>query len=316
MMMSSALLIGSPVHIGHDKIDAGNDGNQVGHHEAAAYLRDHLQVRERRCPDARAVGASATIADQIIAVEPRGGFDAHRNLTRRNHRPPTGTQEGVDQGLNVEVAARPAGWGCEWMLGLVGAWGHVVHALANDTQALADLLHAHRTAVIAVTIDRNGHLEIEVLVATVGSLLAVVPLHAGGAQAGTCDAPVERLAGGVDTYSLGAALDDVVVQHHAIVVLQARRHEVEQFANRLVPPSGKILGHPSNPEPARMHAGSADRFDDIEHTLPLNEHVEHWRQLSDILGVGAIEQKMAGYPEQFAEHHSNDLHPHSKHDTG
>src|SRR5690606_40531705 len=76
-MMSSALFIGSPVHIGHDEIDAGNDGDQVSHHEAATDLRDHLQVRERGRSDARAIGPCATIADQIVAVKSLGGLNAH-----------------------------------------------------------------------------------------------------------------------------------------------------------------------------------------------------------------------------------------------
>src|SRR5665213_1064248 len=93
--------VSSTVDIGHHKINAAKDGDQIRHHGASAHQRDHLKMRERRRPDAGPIRHRAAVADQVVAIEALGGFDADAGLARRYHRPPAHIQKMCDEGLDV-----------------------------------------------------------------------------------------------------------------------------------------------------------------------------------------------------------------------
>ena len=59
---------------------------------------------------------------------------------------------------------------------------HVVHALLDDAQALAHLLDATTAAVVAVAMLAGGDVELELLVARIGPLLAKIPFEAARPQ--------------------------------------------------------------------------------------------------------------------------------------
>ena len=66
---------------------------------------------------------------------------------------------------------------------MTGPAGQLGQGLLDDAQALADLLHAHEVAVVAVADGADGHVEVVLLVARVGMVLAHVVGDAGAAQA-------------------------------------------------------------------------------------------------------------------------------------
>ena len=68
------------------------------------------------------------------------------------------------------------------MITLVGPLRHVVQALANYAQALADLLHTHCGAIIGIALVAQRHLEFELVIAAVGPVAAQIEVHASGAQ--------------------------------------------------------------------------------------------------------------------------------------
>src|SRR5665213_394042 len=92
--------VSSTVDIGHHKINAAQDGDQIRHHGVSTHQRDHLQMRKRRCPDARPIGHRTAVTDQIVAVEALGGLDADAGLAGRYHWPPTYIQEVCDEGFD------------------------------------------------------------------------------------------------------------------------------------------------------------------------------------------------------------------------
>ena len=54
-----------------------------------------------------------------------------------------------------------------------------------------------------------------------------------------------------------------------------------------------------------MHPEAANRFDDLEHALAICEHVEHGRELPNVLRHGAEEYEMAGDPKEFRQQLGN-----------
>ena len=74
----------------------------------------------------------------------------------RYHRAPADVEEVVYQGLYILQRALLGRRCGQAVVALVGALGHIVQALANDAQALADLLHPHYSPVIAVALVPSG----------------------------------------------------------------------------------------------------------------------------------------------------------------
>src|SRR6185437_16693440 len=75
--------VSSTIDIGHHKINAAQDGDQIRHHGALTHQWDHLKMRERWRPDACPVRHRAAVTDQIVAVEGLRGLDADAGLARR-----------------------------------------------------------------------------------------------------------------------------------------------------------------------------------------------------------------------------------------
>src|SRR5665213_2495044 len=142
----------STVDIGHHKINAAKNGDQIRYHRPSAQQRDHLKMRKRRCADACPVGHRAAVADQIVAVETLGGLDTDAGLARRDDRPPAHIEEMCDEGFDVVHRMVFEGRRGQRVSRLIGTLGHVLEALPHDAQALAHLLNAHGGAVVTVAV--------------------------------------------------------------------------------------------------------------------------------------------------------------------
>src|SRR5665213_3086815 len=275
--------VSSTVDIGHHKINAAQDGDQIRYHRASAHQRDHLKMRKRRCADACPVGHRAAVADQIVAVETLGGLDADARFARRDDWPPAHIEEMCDEGFDVVHRMVFEGRRGQRMPRLVGTLRHVLEALPHNAQALAHLLDAHGSAVVAVAVLAGWNVEFELFVTRIGPLLPIIPLEATGPKPGAGHTPIDRFFDVVGADALGTSLEDAVLHHERIVLVEPRRHVIEEFPNQTVPALRQILRNPADAEPARMHPESADRLDDFEGALTIGEHIEHRRHGADIL---------------------------------
>ena len=98
------------------------------------------------------------------------------------------------------------------MIRLVRTIRHAVHALFDDAQALPHFLHTDHRAVVAVAMSGGGNIELELLVARIGLLLAKIPLETAGPQSRSGDAPLDRFFRGEAADSFGACLKDAIAQ--------------------------------------------------------------------------------------------------------
>ena len=193
------------------------------------------------------------------------------------------------------------------MIRLVVPGGHVLEALVDDAQALAYLLDAHQRAVVAIALPGDGNVEVELVVARVGPLLAKIPIETAGPQAGAGDAPVDGLRRGVGADALGARLEDAVLHHDLVVFREPVRHVVDEVPHHALPALGQVVSDAADAEPARVHASAAHRLDDVEDALAVVERVEDRGKGPHVLGEGAIPHQMTGNAEQLAHHHSDHL---------
>src|SRR5512135_3840789 len=111
---------------------------------AAADRRDHLDVGERGRPDAEPVRQNSAVADQVIAVSALGRLDPVEGLSRRDDRAPAHAQEMPDQRLDVGERPLLERRSRQRVPRLIVPGGHVLDALLDDPQALADLRDAHQ----------------------------------------------------------------------------------------------------------------------------------------------------------------------------
>ncbi len=81
----------------------------------------------------------------------------------------------------------------------------------DDTEALAEFFHAAEVAVVAVAVDTDGDVELDLVVGVVGLGFAHVPGDAGAAQHDAAEAVVEGIGGGDDADADGPAFPDAVV---------------------------------------------------------------------------------------------------------
>ena len=144
---------------------------------------------------------------------------------------------------------------------LVRPLGHVVQALFDNAQALADFIDAHPGAVVAVAVAVHRHVEIKTLVSAVGAIPAHIEVHARGAQARPGDAPVQGFFAGVDADALGALFEDAVVHGHLFEVIEARGHPVHKIFDHGLPALGQVLGDATNPKPGGVHTPAGNRLD-------------------------------------------------------
>jgi hypothetical protein len=96
-----------------------------------------------------------------------------------------------------------------------------------------------------------------------------------------------------------ARLGDAASQHQGVVVVESRREVGHEVAHERLPALGQVFSHAAEAKPAGVHAGAGDRRRHVVDALAVAEHVEDGRQRADVLGEGAVEQKVAVHPVEL-----------------
>ena len=81
----------------------------------------------------------------------------------------------------------------------------------NNAEGLTELLHAAEVTVVAVTVDADWDVELDLVIGVVWLGLADIPWYTGTAEHDTGEGEVERIGGGDLSNALGAADPDTVV---------------------------------------------------------------------------------------------------------
>ena len=72
----------------------------------------------------------------------------------------------------------------------------------DDVEGLAELLHTAQVSVVAVAIDADGNVEVDLVVCVVRLALPDIERHAGASEHDTGEGEVERLGGRDNTDTL------------------------------------------------------------------------------------------------------------------
>ena len=177
---------------------------------AADHVREGLVDVEAGGAHLDPPGALAPVAHDVVAELPVGPLRVAVDLALGRQDALVDQLEVVHEGFDVRVDLGLGRYGHALVVGDDRALGQLRQRLLDDPQALAHLLHAHEVAVVAVAHRPHGDVEVVLLVAGVGMVLAHVVGDPGAAQARADPAPVERVLPAHDADALEAVHEDHV----------------------------------------------------------------------------------------------------------
>ena len=193
------------------QIHRPNDGDGIRQHMAPADLIKAPQMRKPRRPNLTPIRSLTAIADDEDTHFTLRCFDRAVGFSWRDCVAFCEEQEVVDERLHVFLH-RCAGRGGDFVVfDSDGARGHLVQALVDDAEGLAELLHAAEVAVVAVAVDTHRDIELHLIVCVVRLAFADVPGDTASSEHHAGEGVVEGVGGGDDADPLGPTLPDSVV---------------------------------------------------------------------------------------------------------
>jgi hypothetical protein len=196
------------------QIHGTNYGDGIGQQVTLADMIETTQVSESRSTDVASIRTLTTVTDNINTHLTLGSLNDRVSLARGNSVALCVQEEVVDESLHVLLHGGTGRRGDLVVLDTDRAPRHLVQALVDDAQGLAELLHSAEVAVVAVAVLADGDVELNLVVGIIGLALSDIPGHAGTSQHDTGEGEIESLGGGDDTNAPQSLDPDTVVGKH------------------------------------------------------------------------------------------------------
>lgn len=224
----------------------------------ARHLVEAAQVSETRSANLAAVRPLRAVGDDKDTHLTLRGLDGAVGLSRRDGVTLGVEQEVVDESLHVLLHGGTGRRGDLVVLDLDGASGHLVQALVDDAEGLTEFLHTTEVTVVAVTVDADGNVELDLVVCVVGLRLADVPGNTGATKHDTGERVVESISGADDTNTLGTADPDTVVGQKLLGLVDAVTELGGPLVDVVKKTNGKILGNATRADVGSVKTGTRD----------------------------------------------------------
>src|SRR5690606_31040244 len=133
-----------------------------------------------RSPDLETVWFVRTVGNQIDTEFTFWMLNCRIRLTSRHMKALSKQLEVMDHGLHVTLHLLTQRRRNLVIVGNNRTWvlTQPIHALFNDAVGLAHLLYTHQISVIAITVDADRDIEIQLIIHSVGLLLTQIPGNA------------------------------------------------------------------------------------------------------------------------------------------
>jgi hypothetical protein len=204
-------------------------------------LVEASQVGEAGSANLASVGSFGTVRDDEDTHLTLGGLDGRVGLTRGNGVTLAVKQEVMNESLHVLLHGSTRGRCNLVVLYLDGSRGNLVQALEDDAEGLTELLHAAEVAVVAVTVDTDGDIELNLVVSIVRLRLADIPWDTRATKHDTSERVVESISGRNNTNTLGTALPDTVIGQQLLSLVNAVTELSGPLVDVVKDTDGKIL---------------------------------------------------------------------------
>lgn len=167
-------------------------------------------------------------------------------------------QEVVDEGLHVLLHGSTRRRGDLVVLNLDGAGGHLVEALVDDAEGLAEFLHSAEVSVVAIAIDTDWHIEFDFAISVIRRRLANVPWDSGSSEHNTREGEVESISGGDDTDTTKTVDPDTVVCQHFFGFIDTVAELGGPLVDVVEQADGDILGDATGSDVCGVETGARD----------------------------------------------------------
>ena len=258
------------------------------------------EIDEGRGADLETIRHAAALRVDVEAKFPLGVLGGKVNLTLGGFDALGGHDEVVNEFLHTHHDALFLG---ERRLGIDDvdvAFGHGFDHLTDDLDRLTNFFHSDEIAVVAITVFRNGDIELVFLVAEIRAVPAKVTVDATGAQIW----PRHAVADGVffaDHSDITHALEvDLVLVEKSGNFAHRCFAFVEELKNILIESFGKVADLAADAGVGSGESRSGDFLTEVVDFFALGEGVEEDGHRADVHGANAHSQHVGGNAGQFA----------------
>lgn len=235
-----------------------DDSNSVSKQVTPRDLVKASQVCETRGTDLAPIRPLGAIRDNVDTHLTLWRLNSAVRLTRWDSVALAEEQEVVNERLHVLLHGSPWWWGDLVVLDADRAGGDLVETLVDDAQGLAELLHTAEVAVVAVAVDADGDVELDLVVGVVGLRLTNVPGDAGTAEHDAGEGVVESVGGGNDTDALGTTLPDAVVGQELLGLVNAVAELGGPLVDVVEEAEWQVLGNTTWTDVGGVETGAGD----------------------------------------------------------
>lgn len=235
-----------------------DNSNSVCQQVTTRNLVESTQVSKSRSTDLAPVGSLAAVTDQVYTHLTLGSLNSRVSLSR-GHGVTLGEQkEVVDQCLHVLLHGRTGRRRDLVVFHLDGTSGHLVQALDDDTEGLTELLHTAEVTVVAVTVDTDGDVELDLVVGIVGLRLADIPGHTRATEHDTGETHVQSILSIHDTNTLGSGLPDTVIREEFLDFIDTVTELGGPLVDIVKKTKGKVLRDTTRTDVRRVETGTGN----------------------------------------------------------
>ena len=166
----------------------------------------------------------------------------------------------VDQSLHVFLHGCPRRGGDFVILDSDGAGGHLVEALVDDAEGLAEFFHAAEIAVVAVPVHPDGDVKLHLVVRIVRLAFAYVPGYTAASKHDAGERVVESVSSGDDTNALGPAFPYSIICEQFLGFVDPVSKLSRPLVDVVKEAKGEVLVDAARTDVGCMKAGAGDTF--------------------------------------------------------
>lgn len=242
--------------------------------------------------------------------------DTHLSLWRLNGRVSLSWWDSVTLGEEQEVVNECLHvllHGCSWwwrdlvVLNTDWAGWHLVQALVNDAEGLTELLHTAEVTVVAVTVNTDWNVELDLVVCVVWLGLADIPWNTGSTEHDSSEGHVEGVSCRNLTNTLGTADPDTVVGKKLLGLVDAVTELGGPLVDIIQKTNWDILVNTTWSDVGGVETSSGNTLVELHQLLSLLETPQERSQSSNIHSVGQDRHKMVKDTGDLSEESSDPL---------
>jgi len=225
---------------------------------ASGDMIESCKMRKSRCPDVNAVRALTSIADHIHAHLSLRSLDRRVGVTRGHSVSLGEQQEVVDQGLHVLLHGSTGRRGDLVVLDLQRTRGHLVEALVDDPERLTELLQAAQVSVIAVAVDTDGNIELDLVVRIIWGALPHIPGDTRAPKHDAGEGEVQGLSSRDNANALKPVDPDTVIGKHLFRFVNPVAELSSPLIDIIKQADGNVLADTTRADIGGMESGTGD----------------------------------------------------------